>query len=138
MENQVLDDPVPDAFDAAQLVTGFRPPRQGGTHDRAALEAARRKSVQKVAAVWGFLGWERIGLARSLDADGNEQSVDNNFTVTGAQSMSHEDLSVRELMLLCLDENDRRFAGYDERLLRPQTMPKLTRLALRFMRKRKR
>lgn len=53
------------------------------------------------------------------------------------QSMSAEDISVRELMLLCLGENDRRFAGYDKRLQRPQTMPKLTRLALRFMRTRK-
>jgi hypothetical protein len=91
----------------------------------------------KVAAAWVFLGWERIGLARSLDADGNEQSVDNNFTVTGAQSMSAEHIGARELMLLCLKENDRRFSGYDERLLRPRTMPALTRFALRFMRKRK-
>ncbi|MFC0397695.1 ferritin-like domain-containing protein [Paraburkholderia rhizosphaerae] len=90
----------------------------------------------KVAAVWVFLAWERIGIARSLDGDGNEQEVDHNFTVTGAQSMSSQDISVRELALLCLEENDRRFAGYDERLLRPRTMPRLTRFALRFMRKR--
>jgi hypothetical protein len=51
--------------------------------------------------------------------------------------MSAEDISVRELALLCLAENDRRFAGYDERLLRPRTMPNLTRFALRFMRRRK-
>jgi hypothetical protein len=91
----------------------------------------------KVAAVWVYLAWERIGIARSLDAGGNEQIVDHNFTVTGAQSISSEDIGVRELALLCLEENDRRFAGYDERLLRPQTMPALTRFALRFMRKRK-
>ncbi|WP_028221755.1 hypothetical protein [Paraburkholderia oxyphila] len=89
----------------------------------------------KVVRVWMFLGWERIGLARSMDAEGNEQEHDNNFTVNGAQSVSDVDLSVPDLMRLCLAENDRRFAGYDTRLLRPETMPKLVRFALRFMRK---
>jgi hypothetical protein len=87
----------------------------------------------KAIAVWAFLGWERIGLARSIDAKGNEQQVDNNFTVTGAQSVATEDISVRELMKLCLQENDRRFSGYDPRLLRPTTMPRLVKFALRFM-----
>lgn len=90
----------------------------------------------KVLAVWGFLGWERIGLARTLDAEGNEQKLDNNFTVNGTRSVSTDDINVRDLMMLCLHENDRRFAGYDPRLLRPQTMPRLVRLALRCMRKR--
>lgn len=89
----------------------------------------------KVAVVWVFLGWERIGLARTLDAEGNEHKQDNNFTVSGAQTVSAGDISVRDLMILCLEENDRRFAGYDPRLLRPRSMPALVRFALRFMRK---
>jgi hypothetical protein len=88
----------------------------------------------KVLAVWAFLGWERIGLARSIDAQGNEQAHDNNFTVKGAQSVTEGGISARELMALCLTENERRFAGYDPRLQRPATMPRLVRLALRFMR----
>ena len=88
----------------------------------------------KVAAVWVFLGWERVGLARAMDADGNVHEQDNNFTVNGAQSVSDVDISVPELMSLCLSENDRRFSGYDPRLLRPETMPKLVRFALRFAR----
>ncbi len=88
----------------------------------------------RVAAVWVFLGWERIGIARGLDADGKETTQDNNFTVNGAKSVSDEAISVKELMGLCLQENDRRFAGYDKRLLRPTTMPNLVRLARRFMR----
>jgi hypothetical protein len=91
----------------------------------------------KVMAAWGFLGWERIGLARTLDADGKPQQHDNNFTVNGAQSVAAGDISVAELMTLCLDENERRFSGYDRRLLRPTTMPRLVRLALRFARKRR-
>jgi hypothetical protein len=91
----------------------------------------------RVAAVWAFLGWERIGLARGMD-DGHAESgkpQDHNFTVNGAKAVSNVDLGLRELMELCLAENDRRFAGYDTRLVRPTTMPFLTRLACRFVQK---
>jgi hypothetical protein len=91
----------------------------------------------RVVAVWVFLGWERIGLARGMD-DGKGNTAkpqDNNFTVNGAKAVSDVDIGVRELMELCLSENDRRFAGYDKRLRRPTTMPFLTRLACRFMRR---
>ncbi len=66
---------------------------------------------------------ERINLAR-----GGE---DNNFTVTGHQSMDI-DIDAGGLMRTCLAENDRRMAGYDPRLLRPQIIPRLVRLALRL------
>jgi hypothetical protein len=55
---------------------------------------------------------------------------DNNFTMTGSQAVSDVDVGIRELMLLCLRENDRRFAGYDARLRRPTTMPGLVRVFL--------
>jgi hypothetical protein len=104
---------------------------------RAQLSWWRRVRFEaKVAAVWAFLGWERIGLARTLDAEGNEQKQDNNFTVNGAHAVSATETSVRELMTLCLQESERRFSGYDPRLLRPATMPKLVRLMLRFTRAR--
>ncbi len=86
----------------------------------------------RVAAVWVFLGWERIGIARGMD-DGKGKPADNNFTVTGSKAVSDVDVSVPELMGLCLSENDRRFAGYDSRLVRPTTMPSLVRFARRFM-----
>ena len=90
----------------------------------------------RVAAVWGFLGWERVGMARGMDERGEtKQGQDNNLTVTGSKAVSDVELSVPELMRLCLSENDRRFSGYDARLLRPTTMPALVLLALRFMRK---
>jgi hypothetical protein len=90
----------------------------------------------RVAAAWVFLGWERVGLARGMD-DGSSRAgrPDNNFTVTGSKAVSNVDVSIGELMMLCLAENDRRFAGYDARLRRPTTMPSLTRLVLRFMRR---
>jgi len=84
----------------------------------------------RVAAVWVFLGWERIGLARGMDKGGEN----NNFTVTGGKAVADTDIGTRGLMDLCLAENDRRFAGYDPRLRRPTTMPNLVRFARRFMR----
>jgi hypothetical protein len=71
-----------------------------------------------------------------MDKGGNDAAQDNNFTVNGAKSVSSTDVSVPELMRICLEENDRRFAGYDPRLVRPTTAPNLARVALRFMRRR--
>jgi hypothetical protein len=92
----------------------------------------RLRFEAKVAAVWAFLVWERIGLARAIDGDAASQ--DNNFTLNGAQSVAAEAPALPELLALCLAENERRFAGYDERLLRPTTVPRLVGIALRALR----
>jgi hypothetical protein len=84
----------------------------------------------RIAAVWAFLIWERLGLASSIGA---EPVQDNNFTVTGAKSVGM-DISVAELLGICLAENDRRLGAYDVRLLRPRFVPFMVRLARRFMR----
>ena len=83
----------------------------------------------KVLAVWAFLIWERIGIARDV---GNGVQ-DNNFTVTGAQQVG-ADIDVGELIEICLAENTRRMSRYDARLLRPFIVPALARLARRFLR----
>jgi hypothetical protein len=83
----------------------------------------------KVLAVWLFLIWERIGIARDM---GNGVQ-DNNFTVTGAKSVG-SDIKVGELIDICLAENNRRMSLYDRRLLRPTFVPALARLARRFIR----
>jgi hypothetical protein len=62
-----------------------------------------------------------------------DQAADKNFTLTGSKAVTDVDIGAAEFMAFCLAENDRRFAGYDPRLVRPTTMPWLTRLALRFM-----
>ena len=85
----------------------------------------------RVARVWLFLIRERIGLARDLDGD-KAKPEDNNFTLTGSQAVSDIAISPLGLMAICLSENDRRFAGYDQRLLRPTTTPTLARLAVRI------
>ncbi len=89
----------------------------------------------QLAAAWVLLGRERMGLARGMDDGGRTtRPQDSNFTLTGSKAVSDVDISVPDLMALCLAENDRRFAGSDRRLLRPKTMPALTRLALRATR----
>ncbi|HUO53475.1 MAG TPA: hypothetical protein VMU18_01945 [Rhodoblastus sp.] len=84
------------------------------------------------AAVWAFLVYERIGIARGLDEAGEMQ--DANFAMNGSSAVGVE-LSPAELIDLCLAENDRRMAGYDDRLLRPDFVPGLARFARRFLKK---
>jgi hypothetical protein len=88
----------------------------------------------RVAAVWVFLALERTGLARGMDRR-DASAPDNNFTLTGAQSVSGAELSLPGLMAVCLAENKRRFAGYDKRLLRPTTTPAMAHLAVWFARR---
>jgi hypothetical protein len=85
----------------------------------------------RVAAVWIHIAWLRVGLARSMDKNGNAANQNSNFTVDGAQAIAPVEVGIRDLMKLCLEENDRRFAGYDSRLVRPTTVPRLVGIALR-------
>ena len=85
----------------------------------------------KVLGIWTVLVWERVRIARDV----GHGVQDNNFTLSGAKSVGAE-VSPAELIELCLAENERRMAAYDERLLRPAAVPALARLALRVMRAR--
>ena len=67
----------------------------------------------KTLGVWGFLIWERIGIARDV---GGGPKQDANFTVNGASAVG-VDIDTAQLMDICLAENDRRLGGYDQRLL---------------------
>jgi hypothetical protein len=84
----------------------------------------------KTAAVWAFLIWERIGIARGVDG---LEGADANFTMNGSKAIS-EEMDPATLMDICLEEDKRRMAGYDPRLIRPTTMPKLVRFARIFIR----
>jgi hypothetical protein len=86
----------------------------------------------KVLGIWMVLIWERLAIARNVD----HGVQDNNFTVTGAKSVS-ADVSPADLVELCLAENHRRMAVYDQRLLRPAAVPALARLASRLLRRRR-
>lgn len=88
----------------------------------------------KTAAVWAFLIWERIGIARNVDG---LEGADANFTMNGGKALSDE-MDVATLIDICLKEDRKRMAGYDARLLRPTTMPRLARFARLFIRPKKR
>jgi len=90
----------------------------------------------RVAAVWVFLVYERIGLARGAGAARDETPQDNNFTLHGSKAVADIDLSAAALFDLCLAENERRMADYEPRLLRPQVVPRLIRFLRRFLRDR--
>ena len=82
----------------------------------------------KVLAVWLFLIYERLGIA----SDVSNGQQDNNFTVTGANQLG-ADINVRQLVAICLSENDKRLAPYDARLKRPRFVPFMARLALKVL-----
>jgi hypothetical protein len=129
----------------AELVETFEPVMQeearhilffvnwAAWHRRTLPWVKRPWFAAKVCAAWVFLIWERIGIARGIDKQGEMR--DANFAITGAEQIGVA-LEPSELIDLCLQENDRRMAGYDRRLLRPNTVPKVARLALWFLKRR--
>ena len=89
----------------------------------------------KIFSAWAFLIWERISVARGIDGQRiGSESQDNNFVFTGSKAIGSGSISAASVVDVCLSEHDRRFSGYDSRLLRPNTMPRIMRLARRFMR----
>ena len=71
--------------------------------------------------------WNRLSLARDMNGRNNAD-----MTMKGHEAMGIK-LTPRAFMEICLAENARRLGRYDERLLRPQFMPRMVRLALPLM-----
>ena len=90
----------------------------------------------KILSVWAFLIWERIGIALdgARGAQAGTGAPDNNFVFTGSKVIGGVDMSAVALISVCLTEHERRFSGYDARLLRPYVMPHLMRSVSRFLR----
>lgn len=82
------------------------------------------------ALVWLLIITERIGMARDVDGGGHVH--DPNFAISGGDAVGVS-LAPRELLDLCLTENDRRMQGYEPRLLRPTTVPTLVRMIRRWL-----
>jgi hypothetical protein len=90
----------------------------------------RARFELRIDAVWAFIEWERIGVARSLGEERNPARQDSIFALNSASAVSRDEIHFRDLRRLCLQENDRRFAGYDPRLVRPTTIPRMIRFAV--------
>jgi hypothetical protein len=92
----------------------------------------------EIISVWAFLIWERIGLVRHADgghAERGPAAGENNFVFTGGKAIGGDEMSAAVLIGVCLSEHERRFSGYDVRLLRPNVVPRLMRFASRFLRR---
>jgi hypothetical protein len=74
----------------------------------------------------------RLETARAVKGGQGAMAEDKNFTATTSKALAGN-LRASDLLRLCLAENDRRMAKYDARLLRPVLVPRLVRLALRFL-----
>jgi hypothetical protein len=83
----------------------------------------------KVIAVWLFLVYERLGLAKDVGT-----AEEANFTVNGGADLANVNLA--ELIDLCLAENDRRLAPYNPRLIRPTFVPRMARIVRSLLRMR--
>jgi hypothetical protein len=76
------------------------------------------------------LSLQALGRVRTaLDLRGADSSDD--FTMRVPEAVG--DVTLRTLAEKCLGENERRLAGFDQRLLRPVLVPRLVRLALRMV-----
>ncbi len=71
------------------------------------------------------------GPARQTHEGGGANAAHDGFTASAARSVA-PDLSLPRFVARCLEENDRRFAPYDARLLRPRLMPSVARSFLRL------
>jgi hypothetical protein len=98
---------------------------------RANLSWWRRLRFElRVAATWVYIAGLRIGLAHSVGNNNKATQQETNFTVNGAQAVAAVEIGFLDLMQICLQENDRRLAGYDSRLCRPTRIPALARFVL--------
>jgi hypothetical protein len=75
-------------------------------------------------AVFARLIYLRVLIARGAGG--------NNFTATGHQAMGIN-VKARDVLDVCIAENDRRMSSYDARLLRPNLVPRLAQLCRRFV-----
>jgi hypothetical protein len=87
----------------------------------------RPELVMRRFAALATKAWNRLSLARGMDGKNNAD-----MTIKGHEAMGIK-LTPRAFMEVCLTENAKRLGRYDERLLRPQFMPRMVRLALPFL-----
>jgi hypothetical protein len=86
----------------------------------------RPADIGRCALAMAAQMWRRVKTARGVDSD--------EFMLKGGASFDFE-ISPRGFLEVCLEENERRLAPYDPRLLRPRFVPALARAAKRFLRR---
>lgn len=86
-----------------------------------------RQSIHFFMTLWAFAdaGWDRLSNLKKLGG--------NAFTMQALEYEKTSSFTPRDFVTLCLNENKRRLAPYDERLSRPNLIPGLMRLARLFL-----
>jgi hypothetical protein len=97
------------------------------TYNQAQLPYARRPSYvfRRGLAIWLQL---LSRLKTALRIKGASDRSQDNFTMKAHSAFG--DITPREFLELCLNENEKRLAGYDSRLLRPAFVPNVARAIL--------
>lgn len=93
---------------------------------RQAQRGAAARALRGPRSLWHYAK-ALYKLADLVRDDGADEGAD--FIVTGASAFV-DDLTARMTLTRCLAENERRLAGFDRRLLVPELMPRLARMAL--------
>ena len=92
------------------------------------LSHMARCAMAMTAQVWG-----RVKTAISAARGGDDAGGEENDFMMGVKDSLDVVSSPRQLLAVCLSENDRRLAPYDPRLLRPTFVPKLARALARVV-----
>ncbi|MDX2099646.1 MAG: ferritin-like domain-containing protein [Leptolyngbyaceae cyanobacterium bins.59] len=97
-----------------------------------AYERKRRGlAIQPIEAILTLKGYGRA-LLNLVKTFGNTDMGGSGFTAKGG-SVFEFDLTPEKFLTICLQENDRRMSQFDDRLLRPQLLPSLGRVALNVL-----
>src|SRR5262249_5979017 len=96
---------------------------------RQANRGRLRSAVRHVTALRHYLRAMRKLAGLAFGDDGSEGK---DFIVSGADAFV-ENLTPAVVLAACLEENARRLAGFDRRLLVPRLAPRLARVALRVL-----
>jgi hypothetical protein len=96
------------------------------------LQISQGRGAQGLRAGHALWHYGRA-LAHLIKAFGNSSdSSGEGFTATGASNFT-DNLTLELLFSTCLEENTRRMSVFDDRLLRPQLMPRLVSIAYRIL-----
>ncbi len=87
------------------------------------------KAWQGAHSLWHY-GRAIWGLVKTFG--GMDQRDGQGFTAKGATTFM-DDLTAEQFFSTCLAENAKRMSVYDPRLLQPQLLPRLSQVALRFL-----
>jgi hypothetical protein len=124
------------------LVDTFEPViREEGRHilffvNWVAWQAANKSFFERIIFRIRCMGALLLNAIGRLDvaglAGGDSQASGDNFVAAGGDTLA-ADFNIREFLELCLSEDKRRMAPYDQRLIRPTLMPTLISFVLNFI-----